>query len=382
MRHFWLLIAGFTGLLAGCSSSGPLHQPAELQPLIAELEVERQWVVATPSSDADEVYGRLGSVVDGDLLYTLSAEGVVMAVDTLTQKTFWESDLTTVISGGLGINDELLFVGSADAEVIALNREDGQVKWRSRVASEVLATPVATESYVIARCGDGRIYALNSETGLILWQFQSNVPALTLRGSGTPVIVDDVVLLGTAEGRLLAVSIFNGDILWEVAIATPQGRTDLERMVDVDATPLVADGVVYASAYQGEVVALVLDTGRVLWRRDIGSAPGMTLDERNIYVVADDAHVWAFDRRSGATLWKQDALEYRSLIAPVVFDGALVVADFEGYLHWLSLDDGHLLARYQVADDAIKSAIQVKGGVAYVRNTLGRVEALRAQNVK
>ncbi len=380
MRRLWPLLLLL--LLAGCGVSGPMHKPAELQPFVAERLITKEWSALTPEGRLGSVYNRLVPVVTQEMLYTVDARGVIRAIDAQQGKKRWKHDLDTVVSAGLGANEESLFVGTADAEVIALSRHDGQVKWRTEVSTEVLAPPVANGSYVIVACGNGQVFALNSENGLLLWQLQRSVPALTLRGNSTPVIVGDVVVLGTADGHLLAVSIYNGDTLWEATVAVPQGRTDLERMVDVDVTPLVVDGVVYSAAYQGRVVALSLDSGRVLWSRDIGAHAGLLADEKHLYVVADDSHVWALDRRSGATLWRQDALAYRDLSAPALYDGFLVVADFEGFLHWLSLDDGRVVARYQVDEGrAIKTPVQVQNGLAYVRNERGEIEVLLSRDL-
>ncbi len=369
-------------LLAGCSSSGPMHKPTALQPLEAELLITKEWSALTPGGRLNSVYNRLTPVVADGVLYTLSATGVLYAIDAAEGRKLWKSDLDTLISAGLGHNDELLFVGTADAQVIALSRADGSVRWRTDVATEVLAPPAANASYVVVACGNGQVYALNSENGLALWQLQRSVPALSLRGTSTPVIAGDVVLLGTAEGHLLAASIYNGDTLWEATIAVPQGRTDLERMVDVDATPLVLDGTIYSAAYQGRIVALSLDAGRVLWSRDIGSSAGLVADEKNLYLVADDSHLWALERRSGATLWRQDALAYRDLSAPVLYGNHLVVGDLEGFLHWLSLEDGRLVGRYQVDEGkAVKAPLQIGGTIAYVRNERGEIEALLSRNL-
>jgi len=184
------------------------------------------------------------------------------------------------------------------------------------------------------------------------------------------------VLLGTADGRLVALSLYDGSVRWESAIVVPQGRTDLERMVDVDAPPVVVDGTVYVVAYQGRVVALSLVTGALQWSRDIGSSAGLAVDRHHVYVVDDEDQVWALDRRNGASLWMQDKLKYRDLTAPALANNALVVGDFEGYLHWLSLDDGKIFARYQVHGDGVRVTPIVLDNTLYVRSKVGELDAL------
>ena len=367
-------------MLAACGSSGPIHEPTPLQPLTAENVVERHWTLSATAGRLDPIYDHLQPAVEGDVLYTARAKGEVRAVSLASGKKRWKTRLDVVISGGVGLGDELLFVGTADAEVIALDRESGQERWRAPVFAEVLAAPVATTGYVIVRCSDGRVVALNSETGQRLWLRQWPVPLLTLRGDSRPVIADNMVLVGLADGRLAALSIYDGRSLWEAVVVAPQGRTDLERMVDVDATPLVMDGRVYVAAHQGRVAALALETGGSLWSADIGSATGMVSDGEALYVVDDMDQVWALDLRSGRSLWKQDKLKYRRLSPPALFgDALLAVADFEGYTHWLALEDGRLVARYQVGGEEVEAvavAPQVVDGIGYVRSELGRIEAL------
>ncbi len=366
-------------LLSACSGSGPLHKPAELQPLAAERSVVQHWLGATPASRLDRAYDRLRPVVAQGAVYGVGARGVVEAFDAGRGKRLWRRDLDTPLSAALGHNETLLFAGSADGELIALRREDGEVAWRAPLASEAVAVPGASRSHVVAVSGDGTVQAFSADSGVELWRARQSVPALSLRGASTPVIAGDLVLVGTADGRLQALSIHTGEAIWEAVVAVPSGRTDLERMVDVDATPRVADGVVYAAAYQGRVVALALDSGRLLWSRDIGSWAGMALDGENLYVVDDDSRVWALSRRNGATLWRQEGLLHRSITPPAIAGDALVVGDFQGYLHWLSLEDGAFLARYRIGGEEaepLRVAPRVADGRLYARDVKGRIAAL------
>jgi outer membrane protein assembly factor BamB len=174
---------------------------------------------------------------------------------------------------------------------------------------------------------------------------------LSLRGTGTPLIIgDDGVLVGTASGKLLALGLQDGKPVWEAVIATPRGRTELERIADVDADLALVGAVVYASSYQGVLSAISLGGGQILWNRDIASSTGIVADREQIYVSASDGTVWALSRSNGATMWRQPALQYRRLSAPVQQGNYLIVGDYEGYLHWLHKEDGRLVARTQVRD--------------------------------
>lgn len=367
-----LLVIG----VAACSSSGPINEPTELVDIEKPSKVKRLWKASTSSSDLNLVYDQIRPVIDDGLLYSVSAKGIAYAFDQQKGKQQWKNDLEAVISAGVGLNSKSLFVGTSKGELLALDRSNGDVQWRQQLSSEVLTQPVANSSLVVVRSGDGTVFGIDSENGKQIWSYPRSLPPLTLRGESVPVLSNGVVLLGTADGRLVALSIFDGSVKWESVIVVSQGRTDLERMVDVDATPIVVGETVYAVAHQGRVVALSLATGVLMWSRDIGSSAGLAVDAHHVYVADDEDQVWALDRRNGASLWKQDQLKYRSVTAPVRIDNAVVVGDFEGYLHWLSLDDGKIFARHQVHDDGVRVAPIVQDNTLYVRSKVGRLEAL------
>lgn len=376
-----LLLPAVCLSLGACSSSGPVHPPTELKPLVAELAISQEWSTYAPAGDLDQVYSGLTAVVDPDIMYTVNSDGVLDALDRVKGKRLWRQKLKTVVSGGIGSNQDFLFLGTARAEVIAVAKKDGVIKWRAPVSAEVLAPPVATGSHVIVRCGDGKVMAFNAENGQQLWLLERSMPALTLWGMATPVVAGDSVLLGLDDGHLLAVRLYDGSVLWDVTLNTPKGRTDLERMVDIDATPAVADDTIFAAAYQGKVFALALDSGRVLWSRDFGASVGLVIDQDNVYVVDDQDEVMALDRRTGGTLWKQDQLKYRSLSSPALVDNALVVNDFEGYLHWIARDDGRILARYKTNERGLRTTVNVADGKTYVRSPLGEVDVLKLRRI-
>ncbi|HHJ80597.1 MAG TPA: outer membrane protein assembly factor BamB [Candidatus Tenderia electrophaga] len=374
MRLFLPLL--MAGSLLACSST-PIHEPTPLEPLATAVKVQKLWSVSLPSSSKSLVYDHLQSVLQGGVIYSVSAGGVVQANDIGKAALLWKQNLDVVVSAGLAIEKNLLVLATSEAEVIAMAKDDGKVLWRSPVSSEVLAQPVISGNFVIVRSADGVTQALNVDDGELLWSFSSNVPALSLRGDATPVVSGDLVLLGQANGRLSALSIFDGVLQWEAVVVVPQGRTDLERMVDVDATPLVVDDVVYVAAHQGRVLALSRLTGATLWSRDLGTSIGMSVDNEKLYIVDDEGLVWALDRRNGATLWKLDKLKYRDLSAPVGYADSIVVGDFEGQLHWISKDSGAITARYQVDDAGVRVAPLVRDGILYSRSKSGRLEALR-----
>jgi outer membrane protein assembly factor BamB len=315
-------------------------------------------------------------VVDGKLVV---ADGLdwLHVYDARSGKLRWELRTGLAVTGGIGVTGEALLVGTRRGQVVAYALQDGHVMWRASVSSEVLAPPAVADGVAVVRSGDGKLFGLNALDGKQLWMFERSVPTLSLHGTGSAVIADDEVFAGLANGKLVALNLRDGSLLWEVAVATPQGRSELERMVDVDADPLVMGDTVYAVAYQGRVVALERSSGRELWARDMSSFHNMSADEHALYVSDDQGRVWAFDRSSGAALWKQEKLRKRSVSAPVLFGNYLVVADFQGYLHWLARDDGRLVGRYHVDDAGLVNAPYPVAKLLYVLGRDGVVVALR-----
>jgi len=362
-----------TGLFSDKDNAEP---PAKLVEFKATLKVNQVWS-ANVGSDSKSLFVRLQPTADGDRIYAAGAKGQVNAYDIKTGKLIWEADTEAKLRGGPGIGDGLVLLGTADAEVIALDRETGKQRWRARASSEVLASPTAGNGMVVVRSIDGRIFGLTSDEGKRLWIFDSSVPVLTLRGTSAPVIYQDGVVIGLANGKLVALRLKDGALLWEARIAIPSGRSELERIVDIDADPIIADGVVHVATFQGNVATLALENGRGLWNRKMSSHAGLGADKNNLYVTDDNSEVWALERRSGSSFWKHDKLRARKLTAPVAFGRYVVVGDLEGYVHFLDSDTGALAARIRVGSSPIVAAPIIVGDTVFISSSGGELTALR-----
>jgi outer membrane protein assembly factor BamB len=310
-------------------------------------------------------------------IFVASRDGTVMAIDAENGSTRWEVSTKTRLGGGPGVGDSLVLLGSSEGEVIALSIVDGKELWRSRVTSEVLSVPAAAAGVVVARAIDGRVFGLSAIDGRRLWTYDRTVPTLTLRGSSSPVIAGGLVVYGSDSGKLSALSLKEGLPLWEKSVAFPSGRSELDRIVDIDGNPLVINGVIYAASYQGRVIALELETARTIWSKDVSTSTDMSADRLNLYVSDAEGNVWALDRRTGASLWKQDKLQYRAVTGPVVIGNHVVVSDFEGYQHWLSSDDGHFVARVNTASSGVGSTAITDGNMVYSYSKNGELTATR-----
>ena len=241
----------------------------------------------------------------------------------------------------------------------------------------MLSVPAASGGVVVAHTIDGKLFGLESTNGNERWVYEREVPVLTLRGSGSPVLSGGAAFVGMAGGKLIALRLDNGNLLWDLNVTVPGGRSELERLADIDGDPILVGGGVFVATYQGEVAAIEQRSGRLAWQRKMSSYSGMAVDRRGLYVGDAEGVVWGLDLRSGSARWSQDALKNRRLSNVAVLEDLVVVGDFQGYLHWMDRDDGRLIARTRVGSDPITTGLQVFDGVLYVQGDGGDLAAIR-----
>jgi outer membrane protein assembly factor BamB len=371
-----LALVAALGALAACSKDKTVEPPAELVDLNQTLAVQKIWSDSV-GGGGEKLRLALGLAEDSGVLYAASRSGKVRALDADTGRTRWQVDTKADLSAGPAVGDGLVVVGTTSGMVIALELADGKQRWRATVSGEVLAAPLVAGDRVVVRSVDGRMRALNAADGTEAWMVEDVVPRLTLRGTSAPVRAGDVVIGGFDSGRIMAVALASGDILWQAQVSSPRGRTELERIADIDAAVRVAGEEIYAIGYQGRIAMIALDTGQVWWARDLSSYRGIGLDDDQLYVATSDGDVVALRRRDGGTVWEQTGLKRRSLSTPVTHAGAVVVGDFEGYLHWMDRGSGRFVARHRLGSTRIAATPLVIGDRLFVMDEDGKIAAYR-----
>ena len=348
-------VAVFFLILSGCGSSpSPVLPPVELTDLENKINISREWKF-TAGEGVSDFYLKLKPVFNNNTGYIIDYKGQLQSFNVKTGKIIWEKNLNVPASGGLTLSDEKLFLGTSKGEVIALALEEQDAKelWRSQLSSEVLSPPAISQGIVVAKTIDGRVYGLDLEQGVQSWVYDRTVPRLTLRGSSAPLISNGIVISASDSGKLSALTLKDGKLLWETTIAIAKGRNQLERIIDLDVDPVVVDDVIYVAGYQGRVAAVKIGSGQIIWSRDFSSYSGLYVDAFRVYITDSMGQVWALNRYNGSTLWRQDKLLRRKLTAPAVQEDYLVIGDYDGYLHWLSREDGKLIARKQINNSDI-----------------------------
>ncbi len=374
----WLLLPALA-VLAACGGDSAkkenIEPPTPLAEFAASVSVERAW-----SGSAGKGAGVTGvqlqpALADGRL-YAASTSGEVYAFDAANGRRLWTAEVAGA-SGGPGADAGVVVVGTIDGAVVALEADSGGERWRARVSSEVIIAPVVTGGRVIVVANDGRVHALDAENGSQRWAVDRGVPALSLRGAAVPIVLSDRVIVGSAGGKVSALALDDGRPLWEQTIGVGEGRTDLERMVDVDGRMAYRNGDLFVAGYSSAAQALTADGGRILWTRELSSVSGVAAGDDAVFVAAADGTLWALDRRSGGALWKSEALMHRMLSVPVLQGDYVVVGDLEGHLHWLKREDGSLAARTKLGSTGFGSGLVVDGDTLYAQGREGALAAFR-----
>ncbi|SPJ35372.1 outer membrane protein assembly factor BamB [Kushneria phyllosphaerae] len=348
-----LLCATSLVVLAGCSGNVQTGtQPRELTSIDQTVKVEGMWSDGIGSLTRARY--PITPAISGDTIYASDAEGNIKAINRNNGQVKWEKRLETPISSGLTADSGQLFAGTRNGEVIVFSEDNGDIVWRTSVSSEVIAPPQLNSGQVVVQSVDGTLTALDRFTGDEQWLYASSQPALTLRGTGAPRTIDPVSFAGFANGRLAAFDNRSGQQLWDLRVAVPQGRTEVEQLVDLDGQPvLTQDGRLFVTSYNGRVMALDARNGQPLWEREQSSYHTPVLVGDYLFTVTADSHIMALDANNGRVIWNQDALEGRSLSAPVFVDNKLVVGDYQGYLHVIDAKTGEQEGRTHPGGDGI-----------------------------
>ncbi|WP_049721858.1 outer membrane protein assembly factor BamB [Gilvimarinus polysaccharolyticus] len=367
----WLVIG-----LSGCSlfSKDDGTEPMELVDFEPTVKIEQVWRRSIGSGQGDG-YTRITPVVNGDTLYAADYQGELYALNRRTGKVQWTKALDITLSGGVGLGHEQLLLGTDEGEVLALNSEDGRELWRTQLSGEVMSVPTGDENIVAAQTLDGRLTVLNATNGEVLWFYDNPPPKLTLRGRPSPVITNAAVYAGFSSGRLMAFNPQNGLILWEQRVAMPKGRSDLEKMVDIHASPLLRDGILYLSGYQGRLLAISRSNGRPLWAVDSSSYQEIGLFGDTLYLAKDNSAVAAYNAASGAELWRNELMLRRQLTGPAVLGDYAAVADEDGYVHFLNTSDGRFAARVRIDRSGVRVPLWSDGELLYVLANDGTLAA-------
>jgi len=380
VNKFWRLLglAAVAVVLSSCGLFGDDKdkelEPKELVKLENKLNVKRLWSNKVGGGSEFLLVG-LRPTGDGSRIYAASQDGRIAAYDPESGKQFWKTDLKEEISAGPAVGEGSVAVATKDGFVVLFEASSGTEQWRTYVGGETLASPIIKDESVVVQTIDSRLLALTRFDGKQRWELEQMMPALSMRGASSPLLVGSVIVAGFDNGKLVAVNVDTGDVEWDSMLALATGRSDLDRLSDIDGAIANVGQDIYAAGYHGRIAAIAIESGQVLWSREISSHEGVSADWNSIYTSRDDGEIIAMTRSNGVEAWRNDDLLRRDPTLPVPFHTTVVVGDFEGYLHFLSTIDGVAVARIRFGKKAISSDPLVVGNRLYVQSDDGSVAA-------
>ncbi len=367
------------GWFGGDDEKKKASEPAELTEFTATASVSRLWSAKAGKGER-RIGARQGPAIADGRVYAAAVEGGVRAFDLQSGAVVWHYASELPLSGGPGAGDGLVAVGSLEGDVIALDAASGTEKWKAKVGNEVIAAPAIGQGMVVVHSNDGRVTAFDAATGEQRWFWTHEQPTLTVRGIASVTLGPGYVFVGNDDGTVTALSLADGRPLWDAQVAAPDGRTELDRMADVDGGPILDGAVLYATSYKGKTVAIEGPSGRVLWSSDSGGPGRVGVGSDRLAVSDRNGVVWGLDKTTGGGMWQQGALARRNLTSATVQGNYAVVGDYDGYLHWLRLEDGALAARIRAGGETLRSAPEVSpDGVLVVQDVEGELSAYRVQ---
>ncbi len=341
-----LLLLTAAAVITGCATPDNAEPPAPLTEISDPQRVRQLWSFNSGQGIVENFYD-MQPLVLGNVIYTIDTRGLINAIDSVSGKVLWSFQSGLSAIAGLAGDERGLLASSREGELVLFEFIEGslQQRWKIQLNSEIRSKTIIDADLVFVKTVDGRLTAINADSGILAWAVSRRVPALSLTGNSYPLVSGDLVISGFDDGKLVAFERDNGSTVWETPVTTASGRTEIERLIDLDGQFLLRDGVIYVSSYQGNLAAISANNGQVIWSRQFSSFQAIEADSQALYLTDVSSHLWSIDRRTGSAFWKQDVLNARKITAPRLLGDRLVVADLDGYVHWFDKQDGRLLAR-------------------------------------
>ncbi len=341
------------------------------------VNVERIWKHKV--GDFEKSFANIVPAIGPDRLLVASPEGRVQAIDRKTGKRLWRINLKQSINAGVGYGGGLAALVTDDGEIIMLDAEDGSERWRTALKAEVLARPVIGNAVVVAQAVDGQVIGLSVTSGSRNWSYRQTVPSLTLHGTAEPLVVSYYAVAGFSNGRLAAIELASGRVVWELPVGQASGRNEIDRLIDIDARPVIDGDTMYVAVYQGNLTAIEVRTGQIIWSKEISTHKDFSVDSGRIYAIDDKERLLAISRSTGEIEWTADWLSHRGPSGTVTTDAHVAVADKEGFLYLIDKDSGEAAAQLRVAKDGIQTTPLWDEDTLYAQGRNGVLNAYKIQ---
>ena len=372
MRAISKLIITLIGciIIGGCTFFQDKDEeilPAELIRFEEKIKIKQIW--KTKIGKGSE-FLHLSLLPNGDKkrVFLASHDGRVAAFQSKDGAKEWGIELGTELTSGPSYGNDRVVVVSKNGELICLRDDDGSEVWRVKIKGESIAIPLIRNDSITVLTIDGQLRNFSIFDGAERWMTNQDMPSLTLRGASSPIGIGNNAIAGFDNGRLIPVNIDSGVVQWESMLSPPSGKTDLERLTDIDGVIKSMGQDIYAVGYQSQVASIAAESGQILWAKELSSNAGVAMDEELLYAVTDTGDLVGMNRFDGSEVWRKEILLRREITAPTKFKSTVVVGDFEGYLHFFDHKTGELVSRKRVGKGAISGSAVVIDDYLYVQN--------------
>ncbi len=377
MKPFWLLFLSFgiTLTLSGCTffqDQDEENLPAKLVAYKENLDLKQIWKTKV-GKGSELLHLSLFPSGDEDRVYMASHNGNVAAYQPFNGKLLWKVNLKIDLTSGPAFGEDRVIVYGKDGELICLRAEDGSEVWRTQIKGESVAVPLVAENNVVIHTIDGQLRGFSIFDGSERWAVGQDMPALTLRGSSSPIVLGNNVIAGFDNGRMLSIDIEAGMVIWESMLSPASGRSDLDRLSDIDGVIKQFGQDIYAVGYQSQLASIAAESGQIIWSKELSSEAGVEIDENYIYAVTAEGDLVGMSRKDGTEIWRKKVLLRREVTAPTKYKSTIVVGDLEGYIHFFDHETGELVSRRRVGRGAISGAPVVIGDYLYVQSESSEV---------
>jgi outer membrane protein assembly factor BamB len=368
---FFLLEACSTlsGLKFWENDEDEIEAPAELIEIFKSVSLDSEW---NKKIGSDNNFGRLVPAFSNDTIIHISSNGYLVAIDSDSGLVLWTIQTEDLVSGAVTVGFKRIFYGTLDGDLVALDFKDGAEIWRSQVSSEILSPPVTNGSIVAAQTSDGKITGFNIKNGEQKWVHQNTIPKLTLRGTATPILAKGFIFTGFANGKVSMIYPDSGAIRLEIPVTINEGKSELERVIDIDGKSVVSNDLLVSASYQGNITAIDLKQGQISWQEKISSVHDLVSVRSRVIAIDEKDSIKGFGLSTGAILWQQDGLKLRGVSSPAALGGNFAIGDFEGYVHILDSKNGSFIGRKKVSKRPILEIIS-EGSSLVVVDDSGRL---------
>lgn len=326
-------------------------------------------------------------------------DGKVFAMDSRSQvsaftanggELVWRSELAPPkerhhTPGGIAFEAGRVFATTGFAQVIALDAQTGEEMWRSKVDSPVHAPPTVRDGRVFAVSLNNTLYALDAGDGRELWTFDGIPEMAAVIGGASPAVDSDVIVAAFSSGELVALRVENGRVLWTDSLASLRRTDELGSISHIRASPVIDRGRVYALSYGGMMAAVDLRNGRRLWDASIGGLERPWVAGDMVYVMTVERDLIALDRDSGRVYWATRLPAFKNpdkrkgpifWSGPVLASDRLVVTGSSGEVLAVSPYTGEVLGKIDLPSDVTVAPV-VAGGTLYFVNKNAELLAYR-----